>query len=425
MLEKMGIRSRKDMILFAFVIGITSLTMATTFFPSIKHSTTWIIDLTAFTFFETFLMTVLGSFWMGYAILGLVLQPRGAPSHSFRGKYSIVIPAKDEEAVITNILTDLKNQTYKNFEVFVVSHNCIDKTFEKVRKFRDKRVIPLNLFEKPGKSVALNYGAAHATVEIIVIMDADNRVPEDFLEKISRYFPDYDAIQTRIETGNPNFNLVTKLAELEFISFTDLFQRVRSALDKNAALGGTGEAIKKDVLEKVGYWDEWSLTEDFALFTKLTAKGYKIGWCSETAVYDEKVPWWSDFFKQRARWLRGHFQVAFTYLKHYYKKPLDFHYLIAPISILGYYFTLTLWLIFFLQLPITTNFLPAYVWLTPWVIWNLGIAIRIYRARGFKALLLFPLLFFYLYHWIAIFPYVFKVKTWPKTPHGFVTNSKS
>jgi len=411
--------------LFIFVVGIISLTVGVTFFPHLKQFATGIIDLTAFTFLETVVMTVLGCFWTGYVILGLVLKPKGAPSHSFKGKYSVIVPAKDEEGVITSILADLKKQTYTDFEAFVVCHNCTDRTFEKVKEFGDSRITPVRLSGKPGKSAALNYGATYAAGEIIVIIDADNRVPEDFLEKISRYFPDYDAVQARIETGNPNFNLVTRLEELEFISFTDLFQRTRSALGRNAALGGTGEAIKKDVLEKVGFWDEWSLTEDFALFTKLTAGGYKIGWCFDAAVYDEKVPWWSDFFRQRARWLRGHYQVAFTYLKQYYRNALDFHYMIAPISILGYYFTLMLWLIFFLQLPITTSFLPAYVWLTPWLIWNCGIAIRIYKAKGAKSLILFPLLFFYLYHWIAIFPYALKVKTWPKTPHGFVSKTET
>jgi cellulose synthase/poly-beta-1,6-N-acetylglucosamine synthase-like glycosyltransferase len=421
MFEKIGIRSRRDTFLFIFVAAIISITVSATFFPSIKHAATFMIDITPLTFFETVLMTILGSFWMGYALLGLILKPKGAPDHSFIGKYSVIIPAKDEEAVISNILSDLTSQTYENFEVIVVCHNCSDKTFQTASKFGDERVKPVQLSGKPGKSVALNYGASHTEGDIIVVMDADNRVPNDFLEKISRYFPTYDAVQTRIETGNPDFNLVTKLAELEFISFTDLFQRTRSALGQNAGLGGTGEAIKKDVLEKVGRWDEWSLTEDFALFTKLTAQGYKIGWCSDTTVYDEKVPWWSDFFKQRARWLRGHFQVAFTYSRFFFKRVLDFHYLIAPIAVLGYYFTLGLWLMFFFQLPITTTFLPPYIWLAPWVIWNLGIAIRIYKARGAKALLLFPLLFFYLYHWIAIFPYMLKVKTWPKTPHGFTT----
>jgi len=78
-----------------------------------------------------------------------------------------------------------------------------------------------------------------------VVFDADNRVPPDFLEKVCPYFPDYDAVQARIETGNLEFNLLTRLADLEFLGFTDSFQKTRWAFSINVGLGGTGEVIKE------------------------------------------------------------------------------------------------------------------------------------------------------------------------------------
>ncbi|MCX7998972.1 MAG: glycosyltransferase family 2 protein, partial [Leptospiraceae bacterium] len=372
-------------------------------------------DITPLTYLITIVMTVIGSIWASYAVLGLLVKPKKHGEKTFAGKFSILIPARNEEKVISNLVNDLLKQTYKNFEIIVVCHNCTDNTYDIVKNFKDNRIKPLLLNEGSGKSVALNYGAKKASGDILVIFDADNRVPSDFLERISHYFPTYDAVQSRIETGNPNFNILTRLAELEFISFTDMFQTVRSAFDLNNALGGTGEAIKRDVIEKVGYWDEWALTEDFALFTKLTARGYKIGWANDTYVLDEKVPWWHDFFRQRARWIKGHLQVAFKYAHMYLDNVVDFHYLIAPISIFGYYFTIFLWLIFLLQLPVATRFIHSLLWIIPWVIWNLAIVVRITKRKGLKVLLLFPLFFVYLYHWIAVFAYIPKVKTWTKT----------
>ena len=426
MLSKtLGLRSKKDALLCIYAFGTAFFILALMVIPAYYPSLNPIVDLTALVYTVSIIMTLIGVVWAGYAVLGLILEPHPNIGHTFHGKFSIIVGAKDEESVITRLVKDLQAQTYKNFEVIIVCHNCEDHTYTTVKKIRDSRIKPLELKGKPGKSVALNYGAKHSSGEILVVFDADNHVPPDFLEKITHYFPQHDAVQSRIETGNPNFNMLTRLAELEFISFTDLFQITRSGLRLNTALGGTGEAIKREAIEKVGYWDEWALTEDFALFTKLTANGYKIGWCPDTYVLDEKIPWWSEFFKQRARWMKGHVQVAFRYIKLYWNKHIDLHYLIAPISVLGYYFTTFLWLISFLQLPFTASFLPVWTWVVPWVIWNMGIAIRIYRRKGAKSLLLFPLLFFYLYHWIAIFAYMLRIKTWTKTPHGFIADRET
>jgi len=52
-------------------------------------------------------------------------------------------------------------------------------------------------------------------------------------------------VQTKIETLNPNFNFLTKLQDLEFFIFTDIYQKTRQRLGLNALFGGTGEAVKK------------------------------------------------------------------------------------------------------------------------------------------------------------------------------------
>jgi cellulose synthase/poly-beta-1,6-N-acetylglucosamine synthase-like glycosyltransferase len=421
--KELGLRSKRDALLFLYAFGTAFFIIALLIVP-IYHHPQPVLDLTVPIYVISMVMTLIGVVWAGYAVMGLIVKPRSRRGNTFHGKFSIIVGAKDEERVIGGLINDILAQTYQNFEVVIVCHNCEDETYNTVKRIKDARIKPLELKGKSGKSVALNYGAKHSTGEIIVVFDADNHVPPDFLEKITHYFPQYDAVQSRIETKNSDFNMLTKLAELEFISFTDLFQITRSSVNLNTALGGTGEAIKREVIQNVGYWDEWALTEDFALFTKLTANKYKIGWCPDTYVLDEKIPWWSEFFKQRARWMKGHFQVAFRYAKLYWNRHVDLHYLIAPISVVGYYFTVLIWLLSIIQIPYSATFLPVWTWVVPWIIWNVGIAIRIYKRKGARSLLLFPLLFLYLYHWIAIFAYMLRVKTWAKTPHGFTTEHR-
>jgi len=415
-----GIRSKKD-ILFCILIWITGpLMLFLAFGQSVRQPQTSLFDLTFLTYTIGITATVLCTVSTFYGVLGLFLKEKPFKGHTFKGKFSILIGARNEEGVITDLLKDIQEQTYKNFEVIVVCHNCDDNTYEVVNRVKDDRIKSLELKGAAlGKGVALNYGVKHATGEVIVVFDADNSIPKDFLEKLASYFPYYDGAQTKIETKNPEFNLLTKLQDLEFFVFTDIYQKTRQALGLNALFGGTGEAVKRDVLEKVGNYDEWAFSEDFALCTKLTVHKYKIGWCVETYVLDEKTPWWSDFFRQRARWTKGHLQVIVRYAKNYWNRPADLHYLIAPIIVLAPSLTMLLWVGFFLQLPFSASFIPFWVWATPWIIWNLSIAIRIYKMRGLKSLLFFPLLFLYYYHWLAVLSYLWKIKAWPKTPHGF------
>jgi len=423
-LKAIGINSSKDFLYMLLMlvgsIPLSILLWISVWMPWLKMPEKGSVDLTLISYPLGIIMAGMYLVWVLYAILGLILKPKTARG-SFNGKFSILIAAKDEENVISALINEVLHQTYRDFEVIVVCHNCQDRTYEVASRFRDERVKVLEFVGKPGKSAALNYGVKYASGDIIVVLDADNHIPPDFLEKLSKYFPQYDAVQSLVETVNPNYNLLTKLADLEFAVFTRSFQRSRAALGLNAALSGTGEAVKRKVLEEVGYWDEWALTEDLALFTKLSLAGYKIGWCQETYVLDEKAPYWSIFARQRARWLRGHIQVAIRYVKSCWRSPGILHLLISPIFvILGFSLTITLWLTYLLQLPVSASFIPVYAWFIPWIIWDITAAIHILKTRGLKALWLLPAFLIYLYHWFPAATLMWKTKVWTKTSHGFI-----
>jgi len=416
---KLGVQSKKD-IVFGLLIWIVGPVMMLIAFGQNVHQPSEGFDITFLTYPVGIIATVLCSISSFYAVIGLFLKEKHLKGGTFHGKFSILIPAKDEEKVIKDLLSDILQQTYEDFEIIIICHNCKDNTYGIVKQMAvmDERIKPFEFNGTPGKSAALNYGVKYATGEIIVVFDADNSIPKDFLEKISPYFPAYDAVQTKINTKNPDFNLLTRLQDLEFFVFSDIYQKTRQNFGLNALLGGTGEAVKKTVLDKVGGYDEWAFSEDFALCTKLTVKKYKIGWCNDIYVLDEKTPWWFDFYKQRARWTKGHLQLIGKYILDYWNRPAELHYLVAPLIVLAPSLTMLLWVFFFLQLPLTASFVPFGVWFTPWLLWHSTIAVRTVQKKGWQAILLFPLLFLYYFHWLAVVGYLWKIKAWPKTPHG-------
>ena len=118
---------------------------------------------------------------------------------------SVIIPAHNEEKYIRQTLHSLKNQTYQNFEVIVVTNGCTDKTEEIVKKKVDERFRHLSL-PKANVSVARNAGALNAQGKMLVFLDADTQLAPDSLEKIRHDFADAHAVATtRVQPDDSRF----------------------------------------------------------------------------------------------------------------------------------------------------------------------------------------------------------------------------
>jgi len=101
---------------------------------------------------------------------------------------SVLIPARNEENKIGNILSDLKNQSYSNIEVIVFNDQSTDRTQEIVEPFlnSDKRfhlVKSEGLSEGwLGKTNACHQLAQKANGEYFLFLDADVRVESGLIE---------------------------------------------------------------------------------------------------------------------------------------------------------------------------------------------------------------------------------------------------
>lgn len=80
---------------------------------------------------------------------------------------------------------DLARQTFRNFEVIIVDARSDDHTVLKARQFQN-RFERFRIFESEKKngSQQRNLGAQKALADWLIFFDADNRLPEDFLQRI-------------------------------------------------------------------------------------------------------------------------------------------------------------------------------------------------------------------------------------------------
>lgn len=99
--------------------------------------------------------------------------------------FSVIIPTLNEEEWLPNLLSDLTNQTYKEFEVIVADGNSEDKTKIAAGKF--KKIIPnLKIINSNIRNVSVqrNLGAKLARGQYLLFMDADSGLPPFFLTGI-------------------------------------------------------------------------------------------------------------------------------------------------------------------------------------------------------------------------------------------------
>lgn len=109
-------------------------------------------------------------------------------------KVSILIPARNEEAVLDRLLKSLEKQDYPDFEVIVCNDHSTDQTVEILKRFasEDKRIqwflgdlLPENWL---GKNYACHQLAARASGKYLIFLDADVELNRNVLSKAFAFF---------------------------------------------------------------------------------------------------------------------------------------------------------------------------------------------------------------------------------------------
>ena len=223
---------------------------------------------------------------------------------------SIMVPAHNEEYVIENTIKNIFNIDYPNFELIVIDDRSTDNTadvlHELANKYNNLKILIREKDAFPGKSAVLNDALKLAKGEAILVFDADATVESDFLNKLVPNLEPHDvgAVQARKIIRNKDANLLTRCQNNEYTMDTYL-QVGRDAVKGAVELRGNGELIKREALEDIEGWNNYTITDDLDMSTRLHIKGWDVRFCPEACVYEEGIIYVFPLFKQRRRWLEG------------------------------------------------------------------------------------------------------------------------
>ena len=228
----------------------------------------------------------------------------------FKPFVSVLIPAHNEESVITSTVENILAMDYENFEVIVIDDRSTDNTASIIKDLEQKydKVAALIRAQDafPGKSAVLNDALPLAKGEAILVFDADATVEPDFLSIMIPHLEPQDvgAVQARKVIRNKNQNLLTRCQNNEY-TMDAHFQVCRDSVKGAVELRGNGELIKRQALESINGWNNYTIVDDLDMSTRLHIKGWDIRFCLDAVVYEEGIAYIKPLFRQRRRWLEG------------------------------------------------------------------------------------------------------------------------
>lgn len=224
---------------------------------------------------------------------------------------SIMIPAHNEESVISNTIETVLNLDYPNFEIIAIDDRSTDNTASVLKDLEKKYPEKVIAFIRPkeafpGKSAVLNDALQFAKGEAILVFDADATMEPNFLTNLVYELEpkDVGAVQARKVVRNKDINILTRCQNNEMTMDT-YFQVSRDSVKGAVELRGNGELIKRTALEDIGGWNNYTITDDLDMSTRLHIKGWDVRFCHETIVYEEGIMYLFPLYRQRRRWLEG------------------------------------------------------------------------------------------------------------------------
>ena len=239
-----------------------------------------------------------------------VFDPTYSPS------VAVIVPAFNEEKVIVQTISSLLAcDKSREFEIIVVDDGSTDGTHRVVSQaFANDPRVRVFTKENGGKPAALNYGLTKTQAEVIVALDADTVFTKDTIVKLVRHFKDpmIGAVAGNAKVGN-RINLLTRWQALEYITSQNLDRRAFDVLNCITVVPGAVGAWRRELVDRVGGFNHYTLAEDADLTLAIRKLGYTIAYEDEAIALTEAPDTVRGFIGQRYRWMYGTMQATWKH----------------------------------------------------------------------------------------------------------------
>jgi cellulose synthase/poly-beta-1,6-N-acetylglucosamine synthase-like glycosyltransferase len=231
--------------------------------------------------------------------------------------------SNEDPGIVIKTLSALAKVDYPNYIVIVIDNNTRDvthwKPVEQFCKKQSERFIFYHVDQLKGyKAGALNYALEYTPqdCQLIAIVDADNIVKSEFLKDTVGCFRDKKVAFVQTPLGfekDPEKDSFNSWIFLIYRYFLSIYMPAANRFNCAPFIGSMG-IIRRSVLEKVGGWKGFYLTEDMEISYRIFSQGFTSRFIN--FPYGCSMPP-MDFFnfkKQHYRWNFGNMQIWRDYI---------------------------------------------------------------------------------------------------------------
>lgn len=238
--------------------------------------------------------------------------------------YTVMVPAFHEPEVVSKLVESVCRLEYpvEKLQILLLLEEDDAETVNAALSSpgADRFEIVLVPAAQPRtKPKALNYGLQFARGELVTIFDVEDR-PEPLqlrraVVAMDRAPEGTACLQAELSYYNPTQNLITRWFSIEYLMwFTQLLPGL-SLLQAPIPLGGTSNHFRREVLDEMGGWDPFNVTEDADLGIRLHRVGYRTG-VLKSQTLEEANSDFVNWMKQRSRWYKGYVQTWIVHMRH-------------------------------------------------------------------------------------------------------------
>lgn len=264
-------------------------------------------------------------FRQGLAYRAIVVsdeQARGIPDADLP-RYTILVPAYNEPEVVGDLLAAMSRLEYPadKVEILLLLEEDDAATIAAAAGYRDApsvRIVLVPPGEPRTKPKACNYGLQFATGAIVTIYDAED-IPEPLqLRRVVAAFAgsprEVVCVQSKLAYHNSHQNLLTGWFTAEYNLWFGYLLPGMMRSESPIPLGGKSNHLRRDVLEEIGAWDPFNVTEDADLGLRIHALGYRTAVLDSTTLEEansDPINW----IRQRSRWYKGYLQTWLVHIR--------------------------------------------------------------------------------------------------------------
>ena len=232
-------------------------------------------------------------------------------------RYAVLICARNEAAVIGDLIASIRSQTYEQslISVFVLADNCTDDT-ALIARCAGAVCYERSNTEQVGKGYALQTLLHYLDRDYpdgfdgYFVFDADNILAPDYIQRMNETFSDGHQIVTSYRNSkNYGDNWISAGYALWFLRESRYLNHARHLLGTSCAVSGTGFLFSRAVLQEMGTWPFHLLTEDIEFSIHHITRGRRVAFCPDAILYDEQPTTFRQSWRQRQRWAKGYIQV--------------------------------------------------------------------------------------------------------------------